>query len=302
MASVYLSYKLEDKELGSRLAVQLERLGHEAIYDAVALAPGKHWREVLLEAQSRANATVVLLTERAFLSPFVMGELGAARALNHESGRMLLIPVLVGDMPIPDVVQDVFVVRMRSDDVGVRRAAEEIDSTLSKGFGSPRVFISHRHRDAPVAEALVRLIEAGFVTTTSDMRCTSVNPYRLRAGMRTADRLRAEIRQAEAVLGILTPNTKDSSYVLFEMGASWGRGIVTFPLLAYGATIADVPAPIGDLHTLTLSSEADCRQLLDDLGTVTTLRPLSNAPLIAERVRTLVAAAASSGAGNGPGA
>src|SRR5262249_16742008 len=133
-----------------------------------------------------------------------------------------------------------------------------------------------------------KVLEAAFEIQHDDMRCTSVHPYKLRAGDRTTDRLKAELRRAEAVLGVVTPDMKASSYVLFELGASWGRGGVTFPLLARGATIAEVPARIGDLHTLSLSDAAECHQLIDDLADVTTLRRRSQAmSVIGERIAEL---------------
>lgn len=297
MSTIYLSYKLEDRDLGKRLANELERLGQRTIWDAVALSPGVNWRDILIKELSSADAVVVLLSERALLSPFVMGEIGAARAFNHAFGEMLLLPVLVGDLPVPDVVSDLFVVRMSVEQQGIANTASEIVAALKEHVARiqrqlPRVFISHRHHDAAIAQSLVRVIEAAFDVETSDLRCTSVHPYKLHAGDRTSDRLRAELRRAEAVLGILTPDTKASSYVLFELGASWGRGGVTFPLLARGASLGDVPAPIGDLHTLSLFDEAECHQLVDDLADVTTLtRQQKRAGLVSQRVTELVALA-----------
>lgn len=297
MATLYISYKLEERDLAKQLADELELLGHRAVYDAVALSPGKDWRQVLLDALAAADAVVVLLTERALGSPFVMGEIGAARALYHAFGHMLLLPVLVADLPIPPVISDVFAVRMQADKGGVAHAAREIVKTLGDHLahnrrGYPRMFISHRHHDVAVVQSLVKVLEAAFDVDPSDLRCTSVHPYRLHAGDRTGDRLRAEIRRAEAVLGILTPDTKGSSYVLFELGASWGRGGVTFPLLARGASSADVPAPIGDLHTLSLADEAECHQLVDDLADVTTLRRHDQrGALVSQRIAELVAVA-----------
>jgi hypothetical protein len=299
MATIYVSYKLEERDLAKQLSEQLERLGHRAVYDAVAVAPGENWRQVLLDALSAADAVVVLLSERAMGSPFIMGEIGAARALYHAFGHMLLLPVLVGDIPIPSVISDLFAVRIRADKAGISQASDEIVKAVADHFtrtrhGYPRVFISHRHNDAPVAQALVSAIETAFHVDPKDLRCTSVHPYRLRAGERTGDRLRAEIRRAEAVLGILTPDTKASSYVLFELGASWGRGGVTFPLLARGASSADVPAPIGDLHTLSLHDEAECHQLMDDLADVTTLRRQEKrGAVLSERIVELVSQARS---------
>jgi hypothetical protein len=42
----------------------------------------------------------------------------------------------------------------------------------------------------------------------------------------------------------------------------------TLPLLVRGATNADVPTPIAALNTLSLADEADCHQLLADLGAI----------------------------------
>jgi hypothetical protein len=297
MATLYISYKLEDRDLAKQVADELEKLGHRAVHDAVALSPGQDWRKVLLEALAGADAVVVLLTERAIGSPFVMGEIGAARALHHAFGHILLLPVLVGDFPTPPVISDLFVVRMQGGKDGIAHAATEIvkalgDHTARSRRGYPRLFISHRHNDVAVVQSLVKVIEAAFDVEPDDLRCTSVHPYRLRAGDRTGDRLRAEIRRAEAVLGILTPDTRGSSYVLFELGASWGRGGVTFPLLARGATAADVPAPIGDLHTLSLCDEAECHQLIDDLTDVTTLRRQEKrGALVSQHIGELVAMA-----------
>jgi TIR domain len=297
MAAIYLSYKLEDRQLAQDLAGELESLGHRAIYDAVALSPGTDWRLVLMNELSNCDVVVILLTKRALTSPFVLGELGAARALGHAFGATLILPVLLDDDPVPPVVSDLFVIRMRDDRHGVVEAAKQIvqawDDHTARARGSyPRLFISHRHSDVGVAQALVKVIETAFEVRPADLRCTSVHPYKLRVGDRTTDRLKAEIRRAEAVLGILTPDTKASSYVLFELGASWGRGGVTFPLLARGATVADVPAPIGDLHTLSLGDASECHQLIDDLADVVTLRrtaqPMS---VIGQCISELTAAA-----------
>jgi hypothetical protein len=123
-----------------------------------------------------------------------------------------------------------------------------------------------------VAKALVNLLEAAFYIEKGDIRCTSVPPYTLPAGERTSDRLRTEISQARIVLGILTPDTKESSYVLFELGASWGQEVRSLPLLAKGATSADIPTPISDLHCLQLAEESDCHQLITELPNVVGLR------------------------------
>lgn len=156
----------------------------------------------------------------------------------------------------------------------------------------PKLFISHRHRDEEIVSALVDVLRAAFVVAQSDIRCTSVRPYRLPVGERTPDRLRRELRSAEAVIGVITPDTAASSYVLFELGGAWAQNILTCTMLARGASIADIPDPIRDINPLSLEDERDCQQFLDDLEDRTTLKRQARVGGdVAERIRKLVDAA-----------
>lgn len=176
-----------------------------------------------------------------------------------------------------------------------KRLAEErsLEKKLSViSHGMPKIFISHRHNDVAVVKALVGVLETAFDIQPTDLRCTSVPPYKLRVGDRTSDRLRAEIQYAGAVLGIVSPDVKESSYVLFELGASWGKGGKTFPLLVRGATVADIPSPISDLHTLSLNEESECYQLIDDLADIVDLtRRDRQSSRVEEKIRFLIAEA-----------
>ena len=90
-------------------------------------------------------------------------------------------------------------------------------------------------------------------------------------GRSYSERLRAEIRGAEVVLGLLSPDTAESKYVLAELGASWGADIPTFPLLVRGATFDDVPEPLSERHSVSLEKMESCTQLVDEIAHVTSL-------------------------------
>ena len=114
-------------------------------------------------------------------------------------------------------------------------------------------------------------IRTYFTVDRQDVRCTSVRPYRLPVGENTADRLRDEITEAEVVLGILTTDTLESSYVAFELGSAWGQRVWTCPFLAHGADQSHIPDPIRGLSPLFLSNERECFQLLNDMEGFTSL-------------------------------
>ena len=86
----------------------------------------------------------------------------------------------------------------------------------------PIVFISHSSADGETAAALVRLLRSALNLTPPDIRCTSVEGYRLPAGAPTDLQLREEIIAAAAMIGLISPGGMSSAYVPFELGARWG--------------------------------------------------------------------------------
>jgi len=280
MAILFVSYKWEDRDAATGLVAELRALGHEVRYDT-DLVIGMAWREKLLSALLDADAMVLLWTENTWRSQHVAAEVGAVRA----TPRIALMPVLVGEVPIPPFIQDLFADRVADTTPATlaalagrldRSVASHISMRGRRPKDRPRLFISHRHKDEAVVRELLACLEARFDIQPGDVRCTSVRPYRLPVGQATSSRLREEVTAAEAVLGILTPDTLESSYVAFELGAAWGHQVWTCPLLARGADQKHIPDPIRDLSPLFLDRPAECQQLLDDLQGFTSLRPRAN--------------------------
>ncbi|HEX7186395.1 MAG TPA: toll/interleukin-1 receptor domain-containing protein [Thermoanaerobaculia bacterium] len=276
MATIFLSYQSDDRDLAEKLQACLKSKGHEAKFDVTELLVGDDWRKELIEALYTADGIVVLLTEKALQSPYVISEIGAARAVKM-ARPFFVAPVLVDGLEVPYFIQDIYCISMKNrTPEGIEETSVAIDGAIRAHFErirgeTPRIFISHRHKDKELVKALVKVLEAAFHVEKRDIRCTSVHPYRLPAGERTPDRLQAEITRAKAVLGILTPDTAESSYVLFELGSSWGQKVATLPLLAKGAQQGDIPSPISDRHPIDLAQAEDCRQLIEDLAVITKL-------------------------------
>lgn len=236
MAIIFLSYPSEKPSVADRLHSQLEAHGHEVRCDTNILVAGDDWRRELSDALRSSDAVVALIAERN--SEFVCAEIGAARTYGASKGT-LLIPIVVGEFKIPNFISDLnsMVLRDMQDDANIRGLAVGVDEAVKKHLTRlrgkyPAVFVSHRHKDQELVRALVVMLTAAFGLDTSDVRCTSVHPYTLKAGSRTPDRLKAQIARAKAVLGVVTPDTSGSSYVPFELGAAWGQDVMTFPLLA----------------------------------------------------------------------
>ena len=223
MSNLFISYMAADAETARRLEQRLLDKGHEVRIPVGAAVSGL-WRTKYTKGLAASDVLLAVLSDGGLSSKNVLGEIGAARVMDYIRG-MLVLPVLIGDIPIPDFISDLYCFRLKStDETEIAKLADELDKAIIDNVKSaPRIFISHRHMDEPIAAALVTLLEQAFHIEKRDIRCTSVKPYMLSPGERTSEQLRSDIARSELVIGILGPDTSESNYVLCELGASWGR-------------------------------------------------------------------------------
>ena len=85
------------------------------------------------------------------------------------------------------------------------------------------VFVSYKHEDLDFAENVINRVEkAGFSTWTDD---------KLHAGEDWRAMIDIAIRNAFALIVIMTPEAKDSEYVTYEWAFAWGVGVKVIPLM-----------------------------------------------------------------------
>jgi TIR domain len=291
MANIFLSHAWADLVLSQSLESRLLAKGHKSRIP-VGTAVAGNWRAKYTKALAVADALIVLVTDASLASKNVLGEIGAGRVLEQTRG-MLMLPVLFQDLPIPEFLSDIYCFRWKEVD-RLDALVEDLDKAITDNIKlTPRIFISHRHKDEPIVAALTALLEQAFFVDRNDIRCTSVQPYMLTPGERTSELLRTEITGAELVIGVLSPDTSESNYVLCELGASWSRDVPTFPVLARGATYADVPPPLNERHSMSLETEENCLQLVDYVASKTSLRRRDGAiGQVAQQAKLLATAAA----------
>jgi len=134
MSRIFLSYSRHDKELVLKVSRELQSLGHEITVDVDSVLPGQDWRKVLATGLRDSEVYVVFLSRNSLASPSVLSEVGAARAYSEESGRMLLIPVLIEEVQIPSSINDVLVLSaLDNDETSI---ALKIDAAIAHFVGT----------------------------------------------------------------------------------------------------------------------------------------------------------------------
>lgn len=105
---LFISYSNKDKELIVRLADDLISNGIDVLYDENLVKKGGKWQEQLTSALVDADGILVFITPNSISSQYVMNELGMARAQTRNSkGGKLLLPLIYGDVKIPEFIQDI---------------------------------------------------------------------------------------------------------------------------------------------------------------------------------------------------
>lgn len=129
-----------------------------------------------------------------------------------------------------------------------------------------RLFVSHSGEDVELAELVVQLCSTALGLRSQDIRCTSVDGYRLPGGADVDEQLRDEALAAECFVGLVSPESLASAYVLFELGARWGAKKHLVPLLAPGMKPHALRGPLKGLNALSSDNMAELHQLVHEIG------------------------------------
>ena len=136
-----------------------------------------------------------------------------------------------------------------------------------------RVFISHSSKDKKLAEQLVQLLKNAFILRSDDIRYTSAPGYGLEGGTPILETLRKDVLEADVVIGLLTPQSLDSIYVIFELGARWGAKKPMIPLCAQGVTPNKLSEPLKSLVAFDCSDKVQLQRFLEDVARILALDP-----------------------------
>ena len=125
-----------------------------------------------------------------------------------------------------------------------------------------KIFISHAHKDKPVADKFVKLLRLGCELTTNDIKYTSDSSTGIRTGQKNfIDDLLEGIRTSPVVIFLLSPNFYNSVFCVSELGATWGLDKEIYPILLPNFSMNTVQ----DTLQVTQKGYIDDKKCLDDL-------------------------------------
>lgn len=134
MAKIYLSYQHQDIELIKRIRDDLQDLGHNTMMDETIMKVGADWRKELLKELKSSDGLLVLITKNSLDSKYVISEIGTTRAfIDENENKKFLIPVIYGDIDIPDFIKDLYCIRL--SDENYEETINKIDSSISSFIG-----------------------------------------------------------------------------------------------------------------------------------------------------------------------
>jgi hypothetical protein len=128
-----------------------------------------------------------------------------------------------------------------------------------------KIFLSHSGSDVDLAVLLIEFIRLSLDLKSDEIRCSSVDGYRLSAGVNIDEQLRHEIFESTVLIGLISQDSLQSTYVLFELGARWGAQKPIIPLLVSDLKIDKLAPPLSGLNALRCDSRANLHQLIHDL-------------------------------------
>ena len=159
-----------------------------------------------------------------------------------------------------------------AEHIAEQPTSKKVESPMAPQTSYPlSVFISHSARDEKLAEALVELLRNALNIPTNEIRCTSLNGYRLPAGAPIDEVLRREVHDSKAFIGLITPSSMESDYVMFELAARWGAKLHLVPLLGAGADSGFLRGPLATFNALNCDDAGQIHQLVDDLANLLTI-------------------------------
>lgn len=128
------------------------------------------------------------------------------------------------------------------------------------------VFVSHIHEEARIASVLNQWVESTFAGQTSVF--VSSDSADIGPGTKWFSTIERELGSARALIVLCSPRSIGRSWINFETGCAWIKGIPVIPLCHSGLKPSDLAPPLSLTQGLDLSDDKCAEELIRALATI----------------------------------
>jgi hypothetical protein len=147
------------------------------------------------------------------------------------------------------------------ESIGTSDSKELMDNFLNKAFSiveTPHIFISHSSVDSGLAEEFADMFkDKGIMTFVANID--------ILAGIDWEKKLKEEIYKSDELLLILSPKSKNSKWVMIEVGAAWILGKTITPAVMY-ADVNSTPEPIKKFQAKSIITSPQRKNLVEEIA------------------------------------
>lgn len=262
-SKVFISYSHRDEQWKDQLLAHLrslERLGNIEVWQTSDIPAGADWTSTIQDAAMSADIAILLISPDFLASDFIVQRELPTLLSQRKSTGLAVLPLVVRPSAwsaIPELAQLQFLnsdARPLSDSTSneidqtfafvaervseISGALREREETIEIGQAAPfpssrrqrqsslpeRFFISHSKVDGDFAELLQLRLERNSLAAWIDTD-------RLGPGIDWREGIDDAIREAPAVIAVMSPEAKQSEYVTYEWAFAWGCQKTIIPIM-----------------------------------------------------------------------
>lgn len=117
---------------------------------------------------------------------------------------------------------------------------------------SMRIFISHVHEDKKLAVSIKEILEGAFINV--DVFVSS-DEKDMTERQKWFGSIEKSLEEAEVMIVMCSENSVTRSWINFEAGAGWIKGIDVYPICYGNAEVGSLPRPISEFPALSIHDD-----------------------------------------------
>ena len=158
MANIFISYANSDEKFARSLSNKLEENGNNVFFAGGSIPAGQDWQASIANSLKDADAMIIILSEEASNSKWIMHEAGAAVGFWQEKGKPVVLPLVIDDIQIPGPLSHIQAI------FALDRNLDKIAGNISRALDAALGRIKAREDEKREAQAHVEATAESYIS------------------------------------------------------------------------------------------------------------------------------------------